>query len=427
MPESKTILLIVPEFPPNGSIGGRRWAKFSKYLVRLGYTLKVIAFKPENSSSKENWMSDIKHEKIEVFYLPSRYPKILISSSRNILSRIFKKIVYHLIRFVDGGIIEDKGIFFRKAMTAKAKELIAKYSIRNIICSGPSHRVCYYTTLLKEEYPELNVIVDFRDRWTDGQVYGLINVSGRAFKKESAMQRYVCQKADYIISTYSEYLDELKNEYKDLPESKFFHITHSFDPDDYKSFKSLPAQGYQQGKKIKFIYGGTVNTAALNDSILPFFDALTRLKANNLPLYSKLQIVIYSDNFLLHNHLRQFALQDIVSVFPQVSEDEFYSKVAQNDFLLMFLGEKWKNLITTKNITYLPFKRPIVLISNEGLVSRMIEKNKLGFVLSPTDCYDKMINLLEFYMDGRLEFNEEFDLEKYSYIHATEKLTKLIN
>ena len=38
----KHVLLISYSYPPYPGIGGRRWAKFSKYLSRLGFVIHVI-------------------------------------------------------------------------------------------------------------------------------------------------------------------------------------------------------------------------------------------------------------------------------------------------------------------------------------------------------------------------------------------------
>jgi hypothetical protein len=63
----KTILIICYGFPPFPGIGGRRWAKFSKYLSSYGFNINVIAsknpFKTENNTlikNEENCSNKIK-------------------------------------------------------------------------------------------------------------------------------------------------------------------------------------------------------------------------------------------------------------------------------------------------------------------------------------------------------------------------------
>jgi len=422
---NKIVLLIVPEFPPNDSIGGRRWAKFAKYLAKNNVVVKVIAFEPKQRKGNSNWVADISHPDIEVFYVPSGYPAILQSTSSNYLIRILKKICSLGISFYDGGIIQDKAIFFKKTMMKNAGDLIRKYEIHNVICSGPYHRASYYTTLLKKEFNKLNVIIDFRDRWTDGQVYGIEKVAHSAFLKESDLQKYTCEQADVVISTYAEILNELKQEYSTLPEEKFIHFPHNFDLDDYPVAEPI-VKSTEPGKKIKFIYGGTVNTSAFNDAFTPFFNALQLLKKRNPETYTLLRVDIYGENYRLNQLVTSLEIGDCLGIYPKTAEAVFYQKVAESDFPMIFLGSQWKDLMTTKSIAYLPFRKPIVVVSEAGGVSKMVLDNKLGFHLSPGNCFENLVNLLHNYQLGTLEFDPHFDFSRYSYEAATEKLIQLL-
>ncbi len=422
--DSRSVLLVVPEFPPNGSMGGRRWAKFAKYLAQKGLAVKVIAFEPTTKILKANWTNDIQHKNIEVYYLPSKYPKILQSSSMGIFSRILKKFVNVFLSIYDGGIIQDRSIFFKNELLVNASTIIKNFNIQNVVCTGPYHRACYFTVLLKETLPNLNIIVDFRDRWTDGQVYGIESLSKQRSMKEEKLQKYTCEKADYVISTYSEIIQELTSLYSHLPKEKFIHFPHNFDIDDYDGL-SLDGEAIRVKERVRFLYGGTINTAAFNDAFKPFFYSLNKLKVNNNELYRKISIEIYGENFVLNELSQKLDLGDCVKISQQLPEKEFYFLATKCDFLLMFLGRKWKDLMTTKNITYLPFRKPFMLISERGEVSRMVEDNNIGFVLEPDHCFEKLLILMENYSSGNLTYNHMFDFSDYSYEMATERLIKL--
>ena len=55
---SKKVLIVSYVFPPKSGIGGRRWAKFSKYLNRMDIDLKVLTFQKKNDSNFSNWSKD---------------------------------------------------------------------------------------------------------------------------------------------------------------------------------------------------------------------------------------------------------------------------------------------------------------------------------------------------------------------------------
>ena len=307
-------------------------------------------------------------------------------------------------------------------MRQKAEELIRKYDIKNVICSGPYHRASYYTVLLKKDLPDLNVIIDFRDRWTDGEVYGLESVPDKVYKKEEALQRYTCEHADIVISTYDQLLKELKALYPHLPAEKFIHFPHNYDADDYEG---MIAERKEDGK-IRMIYGGTINTAAFNDGIRPFLSAFGKMRKERKDLFDLFDITFYGENYKVNELIKDSGIAEIVVISPKIGEKEFYSKAAESDFLLLFLGSKWKDLVTTKSITYLPFKRPMVIVAKEGAASRLVTDNSLGYHVPPDRCYDKLVNLAEDYLGKKVVYNTAYDFREYSYEKAAGELIPLL-
>jgi hypothetical protein len=421
---NKKVLLIVPEFPPNNSIGGRRWAKFAKYLAKDNINVFVIAFKPTSYAVNSNWLNDISNDKIKVFYLSSRYPKILESSSKNLVIRIIKKVLSIIVSFIDGGIIQDRAIFFRSNLLNCATKLIQENNIKNVICSGPYHRASYYTSLLKNDFPNINFIVDFRDRWTDGQVYGIDKVSDAIYRKEEGMQKYTCEKADFVISTYEQILDELKALYPYLDDTKFLHFSHNYDPSDYPTIIGFSSSVSQ--KQIRFIYGGTINTAALIDGFIPFLNALKSLQLERNDLYQLISFEIYGSNFRINELIEHLNISSCVKILPKISEYEFYKKVNETDFPMIFLGNKWKNLLTTKSIAYLPFRKPILVVAEKGKVTDMVLNNLIGYHFSPDKCYQNLVTLVEDYKMNQIHFNNDYDYEAYSYEFAAKRLIQLL-
>ena len=48
-PDVPRLLVITYHFPPDGAIGGQRWAGLSKYLARLGWEVHVVTAAAEGS------------------------------------------------------------------------------------------------------------------------------------------------------------------------------------------------------------------------------------------------------------------------------------------------------------------------------------------------------------------------------------------
>jgi glycosyltransferase involved in cell wall biosynthesis len=418
----KTILLIAPEFPPNPSVGGRRWAKFAKYLAMEGYKIEVVAFAPLKGKPASNWLKDVQHSKINIHLVERDYPEILASTSNNYFIRIIKKAASVFLKLKDGGLIQDKSIFWHRHLIPKAESLIREKHIQNLIATVPPHRYSYFVVKLKAQFPDLNIIVDFRDRWLDGQVYGLEGLSEKAFRREEALQKHVCGKASFITSPYVQLLKEFEETYPNIEKKKFVHLPHSLDFGDYEN---LEVSGNINSKKIKFLFGGSIYTVAYKEAFSPFLQAIARLKKEHERLYALVQVEIYGDNPKLQELIKQLGIGEAVYLKNKLPEHVFFEKAAGSDFLMHFLAKDWQSLMTTKIISYLPFRKPMLVITGEGAVSEFIRENKLGLAINPTDVYEGLVKILKDYPNG-FEFDQKYNFETFSFKSATQQLIKLL-
>ena len=211
MPEKKSILLISYYFPPNNSVGSRRWAKYSKVLSRNGIQVHVLCAK-SNSSESSPWDDDI--EGLNINYLPSKYPRVLDNwKSESIFYRIRYKICDKLISALIIGSHYDRSIFWKSTMIKSAKKLIVDNQIDQIIVSTPPNRSSYYAAQLKDEFPKLRLIVDFRDPWTWGEFREYPNLKGSNRFKEEEMNKFVIEKADEIIVSVDNMKRKIEKKY----------------------------------------------------------------------------------------------------------------------------------------------------------------------------------------------------------------------
>src|ERR1044072_9926846 len=66
----KNVLIVCWDFPPNHAIGGRRWAKIAKSMLRLGYTVSVLTREPGAPNGKIPWISKKDWESMTLYYCP---------------------------------------------------------------------------------------------------------------------------------------------------------------------------------------------------------------------------------------------------------------------------------------------------------------------------------------------------------------------
>jgi hypothetical protein len=72
----KKAVVINFTLPPYPGIGGRRWAKFCKYLNREGVDLYLIAAH-RASVGYSPWLNDTLEYKEKIHFINPAYPKIL--------------------------------------------------------------------------------------------------------------------------------------------------------------------------------------------------------------------------------------------------------------------------------------------------------------------------------------------------------------
>jgi hypothetical protein len=87
------ILFVWYSFHPNPGLGGRRWAKPSKYLAKTGHYVEVINAKLRTDKlSTRSKEAQLLHEKNHFHSLPTGYPEII----KKIPETLFQKIQYRL-------------------------------------------------------------------------------------------------------------------------------------------------------------------------------------------------------------------------------------------------------------------------------------------------------------------------------------------
>ena len=293
----KHILLIAYTFPPAEGIGGRRWAKFAKYLVRNGYVVHVISAESKGEKKTSLWEDDVRNEKIKVYSVKSGYPAILNRVPASFREKINYRLALRYCLLKSDGSPYDRAVFWKKKMLDKCRELIRKYEISNVIATGAPFRNLYFATLLKKEFSGINIITDFRDPWTEGKSYGFQSLSTVRKEREIQLEKYTSLNADYIIAPNKFILNYLQIKYSLSPE-KLKVIPHAYDEDD------LPVN-YPVKKnvadKIRFVFFGTFYEGA--ESYLKIFsDALETLISKDVDLKEKIELDFFSWSQTLHKY-----------------------------------------------------------------------------------------------------------------------------
>jgi hypothetical protein len=405
------ILIINFDFPANQGIGGRRWAKLAKQLAQEDYIVQVIKADEVQGNAKSTWADDVVHPHIHVHSLPRTYPHILSHPKGDLLSKIQYKLAKRKIEKSEAGTIYDISIGWNKVMTPCAESLIDQHAIVNVIATGAPWNVLTYAAALKEKFPNINLIIDYRDPWMNARNYGMQGLSAARKVAEEKKQAYALQHANVVLSPYEYLTQELKNfaEERNLKGALFNVLTHFYDPQD------IPVQHpIENGNEAVIVYGGDLYFE-MDEQLNQLRNQLMYLKNTRSDLYARVEVKIYTSN----PNYEKFKALEVVKMHKSIGK-KIFEELARADFALIMLSPSKRNDRTTKFFEYLPLRKPLLVISDEGVVTQFVRENNLGVALSKED--NALGKVLDNYFRGEMKMNADFDLSPYTLKGAAQQL-----
>lgn len=409
--ENKKILIISHTFPPNLGIGGRRWAKFTKYLNRQGDDIFVLKEQSKLSKNQSPWTEDIKDLNPKQIYIYSTFfPKILQKKNLNIWDKICYKITHLILGLLCSGNPLDKTILIKKRFIKQLDKIVKENKIKNLIVTGAPFNLLYYCTLYKEKNPNINLICDFRDPWTWGQNYGINALSEKKAINERRKEKLVITKSNFIFVPTEIMMFNLIDLYN-IDISKIRVISHGFDPEEIiikslkqninKDFIDIAIIG-QLYNDQDFIYDEI--SKGLNDIRSPF------------------RIHVFSNSKKYSNYFSDKNLFSFKVFYNELLPSKLlFKKLVSFDFVLLIQPDFAKDFISTKLYELAYSKIPILFIGSKGIASDFIINNKLGIFIEK----DK---IKDFFSSGLLISNYSHDptieLDEYSLERIALKIIK---
>jgi glycosyltransferase involved in cell wall biosynthesis len=409
----KHILIISYTFPPYPGIGGRRWAKFAKYLQRRGYMVHVIC--SENPHAKHSeWTADI--EGIDVHRLPVKYPKSLILFPATVLGKIRYRWDKLIVQLSSTGNYYDRALFWKKQLTVKAEELIAKHRIKNVIATGAPFHILSHTVKLKDVFPDLNVIIDFRDLWAkDLSLSGLASMPENRIVQEIKMEKETVERADHIITV----ADEMTSYFRSVSKKdNCATIVNGFDEDDFAFLKPFVKKDHN---KVKFIYTGNLYND-IDYVFLPFCEAMERLKTERRDLYEQVEFDFYGTYPKGYLNLVNTKGLNALRFHNSIPLPEVLQKINEADYCLLFLNNTYSFSLSTKFCEYIALEKKMVLFSSAGPASEFIHHHQLGHWIDPGNTYTDLLSVV---LNKENTLNDSPELrERFSIKNITSELEK---
>lgn len=410
MLEGKKILIINYDFPPNSGIGGRRWAKFAKQLAEEGFQVYVIKANPVKNQDHSYWSEDVKHPRIHVFSLPRAYPELFSHPQRDLISRLKYRWYKFRMSTKEKGTIYDISNGWGKTLIESATRLIQEENIHNICATGAPWRMLYDTATLKEIFPQMQLIIDYRDPWLNAKNYGIPGLEESRRKEEERKQTFIFEHADVVVTPYGYLTQELKeySEARNIKLPKFDVLTHCYDPADI----SLSEKKHQNF--IQLVYGGDLYTGIQDE-----LNLLRRSIENWLEKSSREEHRLRVRVFTNRSDDKTLDGLEWVTIHPGIGK-KIFQEIAASDASLIILPKNKKDDRTTKFFESLACRKPFLVVSEEGEVTQFVRENRLGYILQRDG--SNFGEIIEDIKKGSPDFQINFPVEQYSLKEVTAQL-----
>jgi hypothetical protein len=341
-------LVINFKSPPFKGIGGRRWSKISKALIRHGVNVHLI---------RGNWLEG---EVAKEFCngtsvaIPIQHPYY---HSKSWFKRFIDRKEYYRRRWKGDYTFFDEGAYSIAALKSEIRSILRDNDIQWVFISCPPFSWTYEATrLIKTEFPKVKIWVDLRDPWLTANNWGIPGLNQKQRALEEKRHQYVGQLADFISSPAFEILQE----FKDWQQEKFIHLKHFYDADDVSN---LPIAESNSRDKRSWVYAGQFYVG-----MEPFAQSLKDFSAR-----------FGNDEFhLFSKDLDKFQSQLNDSLNIQLVEEQgsqVFEKVKNCFGLILMLSDYNKDFFTTKFFDYLPFEKPIAYFGPDGKVSAFLKQH----------------------------------------------------
>lgn len=414
MPPKQNILIVCYAFPPFPGVGGRRWAKFTKYLLRNGHKVHVIAAKSP-FAKKSEWLSDTKGA--DVTLLPLKYPRTLILFPTSLIGRVRYKFDLQCVKLRTRGNYYDKAVFWRNQLQEACRKIIHKEGVNTVIVSGAPFSLFTHLHPLKNEFPGVKFIADIRDPWTDNATsYAFDKISPSRLEFERREERTVFNHFDKVLLV-NDHLFEYFRKLYNSSDSKFMVLPNGYDHEETE----------QKTDKNLTLGRDTINlafTGTFYGNALYLFKAL--LNALHNDELNKLRFYFFGGGT---EPLKKLVPEKFSErfVFGYYDDIRFVNSLIEGcDLTMLFLTDDINYSLSTKFCEYIKFKKRVVVFSKPGFTADFVVRNKIGYHIRESDMLNDMLSLVREH-NKEPGFPESFNVEQFSVKNLTEQLVLAIN
>lgn len=351
---AKRVLIVSQTFPPASGIGGRRWAKFAKYLMKIGFEVEVISAKLPNTAGL-SWTDDV--EGVKHYHYTHNYPEILSQNPKSLLHKLQYRLELTRAKLKAYGTPYDRALYDENAFVEILESRLKEFQPQALIITSPPVNLVFYAAKIRNQYPKVKFIADFRDPWLDGNHYGYADLRPKAREAEVAKENLIVDQIDKIVSPWPLVVNGFTERYPNSA-SKFELLPHGWDSDDLMSHTKANIE-------VDLIYGG--NLYAGFEPLLAFLARKAHEQNIKIEIYARSEV----PQRILDN-------QGNFKVRKAIPVSDFFARIRQSKQLLLLIPERLKDGFPTKVLEFAATGKPIIAVGYAGALSELIVQKGIG-------------------------------------------------
>ncbi len=417
------VLIVSFYFPPYPKVGGRRWAKFAKYLNRDGVDTHVLCLTFNQDNGKLGpWNKDVEEFNEKIYRIRKEFvkPYHLRTLPKNIVQKIKWKLSIALEKYKKkkySGNYSDPGREYAVEVKNKTAELIQEHGFSTVIVTGGPFTIPFEVVKLKNKFSKVKFIVDIRDNWTGG-VKNLL--SNSQLKAESSKEELTYKRADNILTCASYILEDINSRYNLV--GKVHHIKHAYDLEDF-SPEIFKKQKLINSDSVEMVYAGTLYVG-MEKEVYKLTEFLRFLKMKGL--VPRVRLFCFNGGY--ENIIEDSDVSDCF-VYENIVTPLELSKVFSDSTYILQLRPKseegWENFLSSKFYELLLYRKPILYFGPSGTVQQFLENKKLGIWIdsySDDTDFDQLYNQL---LKNEIP-TQSYDVSKHEFREEVKKLKEIL-
>jgi hypothetical protein len=422
------ILLIAPHFCPDEHIGAARWNRLSKYMIRDGHEIYVIASDIISDSIDSKRSTKL----VRVNYQTSIIDKLLVKFSnakRNFTvekkrqsfqsenQTVHTKLYSTLVKFA-GKLMRFPGVYWWSTaeIVKKGEQLIKSEKIDVIVATFP------FSVSIKSAH-ELSKktktpwIADMRDGWSS-YYFGEYEKGTVLYSLLKKVEYYYLKSASLVVTINDTLADSLC-----VGKEKIVIIPNIYDTEEQVSIPKNELKESRLSNKLVFSFAGSIHD---NHCWELFFEGLS--KCSQEINIDNIEVNYYGGYYdkLFDKRNRYNVSESIMVNHGYLEKRELMLEMSKADILLVFgfSGAFGDSVTTGKIFDYIELEKPVLVFGSQtSELARLVVKTGIGLVISDSNdakiiLCDIISNKLDFEKRIKQQNNKE-EILKYSASNAS--------